>query len=49
MAGLLSLVDVTVVIVISAERLGKEVTNAIVNIQHLVHEITRGSFLGPAY
>ncbi|MGB2603096.1 MAG: hypothetical protein WBC78_05850 [Candidatus Sulfotelmatobacter sp.] len=49
MAGLLSLVAVAIVIVISAERLGKEVTNAIVNNQHLVDHIARGSFLGPAY
>lgn len=48
MAGLLSLVAVTVVIVISAEGLGREVTNAIVTMQHICH-VTRGSFLGPAY
>jgi hypothetical protein len=48
MAGLLSLVAVTVVIVISAERLEKEVANAILTMQHMCH-VTRGSFLGPAY
>ncbi|MGD0568672.1 MAG: hypothetical protein ABSA78_09730 [Candidatus Sulfotelmatobacter sp.] len=48
MAGLLSLVAVTVVIVISAEGLGKEVANAVVTMQHIC-QATRGSFLGPAY